>query len=99
MVIHRRDFLKVGAGSALMGLVRPSAAMAAANERQVRPELGWQPLTWSLIWRAEGARSPPRNVDTSQVERVIAETSAAQGCARAPVIKWLPDPFSAYAHL
>ncbi|QDW35843.1 hypothetical protein FFI89_001020 [Bradyrhizobium sp. KBS0727] len=66
---------------------------------QSRPDLGWHPLTWSLIWRAEAASSGPRNVDTSQIERIIAETSEAQGCARPPVIKWLPDPFSAYAHL
>jgi hypothetical protein len=47
----------------------------------------------------EAARSGARNVDTSQVERVIAETAAVQGSARSPVIKWLPDPFSAFAHL
>jgi hypothetical protein len=35
----------------------------------------------------------------SQVERVIAETSAAQGHTRPPVLKWLPDPFAAFAHL
>jgi hypothetical protein len=98
MAIDRRDFLKIGAGSAVMTLVGSSGITASAKE-QTRPELGWHPLTWSLIRRAEDASSAPQNVDTSQVERVISEMSAAQGCARSPVIKWLPDPFSAYAHL
>jgi len=99
MAVHRRDFLKIGAGSALMGLGRIPGITAWAKDAQTRPELGWHPLTWSLIRRAEDASSAARNVDTSQVEQVIAETCEAQGCASPPVIKWLPDPFSAFAHL
>lgn len=97
--IDRRDFLKIGAGSAVMTLVGSSGIAALAKDGQARPELGWHPLTWSLIRRAEDASSAPKNVDTSQVERVIAETWEAQGCARPPVLKWLPDPFSAFAQL
>lgn len=99
MAIDRRDFLKIGAGSAMMTLVGPSGVTASAKDEQTRPELGWHPLTWSLIRRAEDANSAPQNVDTSQVERVIAGTLAAQGCTRPPLMKWLPDPFSAFAHL
>ena len=99
MAIHRRDFLKIGAGSAVIGLFRTPGIAVSAKDEQTRTDLGWHPLTWSLIRRAEDASSGPRNVDTSQVERVITETSEAQGCARPPVIKWLPEPFSAYAHL
>ncbi len=82
-----------------MGLVGPPGIAVAAKVEQTRPDLVWHPLTFSLIRRAEDASPGPRNVDTSQVERVIAETSAAQGYARSPVIKWLPDPSSAHAHL
>lgn len=99
MAIDRRGFLKIGAGSAVMTLVGPSGVTASAKDEQTRPELGWHPLTWSLIRRAEDANSAPQNVDTSQVERVIAETLAAQGCTRPPLMKWLPDPFSAFVHL
>jgi hypothetical protein len=99
MAISRRRFLEGGAGLVGMGLVGPPGITVATQVEQSRLHLGWHPLTWSLIRRAEDASSGPRNVDTSQVERVIAETSAAQGSARSPVIKWLPDPFSAYVHL
>jgi uncharacterized protein (DUF1501 family) len=99
MAIQRRDFLKIGAGSAAMALAGSPGAAASAKEKQTRTKLGWHPLTWSLIRRAEVASSSPRNVDTSQVERVIAETSVARGSTKFPVIKWLPDPFSAFAHL
>ena len=100
MAVHRRDFLKIGAGSAVVGLVgAPGISVTANKVEQTRPELGWHPLTWSLIRRAEDASSGPRNVDTSQVERVIAEMSTTQGSAKPPVIKWLPDPFSAHVRL
>jgi hypothetical protein len=82
-----------------VGVVGAPGISVTAKVEQTRPELGWHPLTWSLIRRAEDASSGPRNVDTSQVERVIAEMSAAQGSAKPPVIKWLPDPFSAHVHL
>ena len=97
MAIDRRDFLKIGAGTAVMTLVGPSGITASAKDEQTRP--GWHPLTFSLIRRAEVVSSGPRNVDTSQIERVIAETSASQGSAETPVIKWFPDPFAAFAHL
>ncbi len=93
MAINRRELLKTGAGSAITAVVGPLGITMAAKVEQTRPDLGWHPLTFSLIRRAEVASSGPRNVDTSQVERIIAETSAAQGCARPPVIKWLPRPF------
>lgn len=98
MALQRREFLKIGAGSAVMALIGSSGSARSPEKGEIGPEPGWHPLTWSLIRRAEASFSP-RSIDTSQVERVIAETSAAQGSVKAPVIKWLPDPSSAYAHL
>jgi hypothetical protein len=96
MAIQRREFLKIGVGSAVAALAGSSGTQALA----IRTEsCAWHPLTWSLIRRAQAACSRPPNIDTPQIEQLIAETSAAQGSAKPPVIKWLPDPFSAYAHL
>jgi hypothetical protein len=95
MAIQRREFLKIGVGSAVAALAGSSGTPALA----IRTESGWQPLTWSLIRRAQAASSRAPNVDIVQVERLIAGVSAAQGSTKSPVIKWLPDPLSAYAHL
>jgi hypothetical protein len=57
------------------------------------------PLTRSLLHRAGRASLADERTDTTRVEHVIRDMAGAQGCARSPVIKWLPDPSFAFQHL
>jgi hypothetical protein len=45
----------------------------------------------------------PKTIDgrasAASIERLIRDVARAQGCSNPLVIKWLADPFEAYAHL
>jgi hypothetical protein len=92
MKIDRRNLLWATAGLAMTKLIghpRPAGS----------DEPPWYPLTRALLDRARRANSARGPVDTTGIERVIRDMFSARGYANPPVIKWLADPFEAYAHL
>jgi hypothetical protein len=99
MDIERRSLLKATVCLAVLGLVSPLEAGIPAEADPIPAMHTWHPLTRSLIRRAQEASSGGKSVNTSQVDQIIRETAVAQGCTKSPVIKWLPDPFSAFDHL
>jgi hypothetical protein len=99
MDIERRSLLKVSACLALSGLAGPLQVGIPAKADQVPVAQSWHPLTQSLVHRAQNARSSGKRANTSQVDRIIRETAAAQGCTKSPVIKWVADPSCAFDHL
>ena len=82
-----------------MGLAGSLEAGTPADADEIPVAPPWHPLTRSLLRRAGRASSADGRTDTTRVERVIHGMADAQGCARSPVIKWLPDPSCAFQHL
>jgi hypothetical protein len=99
MDIDRKSLLGTIFCLALSGLRKlfDLSTLPEADETPVVP--GWHPLTRSLLDRARKASSVHGRADPSLIERVIHDTAFAQGCDKSPVIKWLPDPFSAFRSL
>jgi hypothetical protein len=99
MDIDRRRLLGATACLALTGLARPLGASTPADADKIPVAPPWHPLTRSLLHRARRASSADRPPNTNRVERIIRETSDAQGWANPPAIMWLADPSCAFDHL
>jgi hypothetical protein len=99
MDIDRRKLLASSAGLALTGLVEPAVAHPRTDTTSRDEAPPWHPLTRSLLDRARRANRIDRRANTAIIERLIRDVARAQGCAKTPVIKWLADPFEAYAYL
>jgi hypothetical protein len=99
MDIDRRRLLSATAYLALTEFVGSLEAGTPADPDEVRVAPPWHPLTRSLLRRAGRASSADGRANTARVEHVIRDIADAQGCARSPVIKWLPDPSCAFQHL
>jgi hypothetical protein len=96
MKIDRRNLLWATAGLAMTKLVGPTfsqAGMAGSDE------FPWHPFTRSLLDRARHASLVDGRANTALIERLIHEEVVTQGCANPPIIKWLADPFDAFAYL
>ena len=66
---------------------------------EISSATSWHPFTQSLLDRARRANKIDGRANTASIERLIRDVVRAQGRAKPPVIKWLADPFEAYAHL
>src|SRR5882757_8184438 len=99
MDIDRRRLLGATACLALTGLAGPLGASTPADADEIPVAPPWHPLTRSLLHRARRGSSVCGPADTARVERIIRETSRAQGRANPPVIKWLTDPSCAFDYL
>ena len=99
MDIDRRRLLSATACLALTEFVGSLEAGTPADADEILDAPPWHPLTRSLLRRAARASSADGRTDTTRVEHVIRDMADAQGCARSPVIKWLPDPSCAFQHL
>jgi hypothetical protein len=96
MEIDRRGLLKATC-LVLTGLASPTGWSADLRSSPILSD--FHPLTRLLLHRAQLANTHTGPVDQSKIERVIREMSSAQGYANPPVIKWLADPFDAFAYL
>ena len=59
----------------------------------------WHPFTRSLLDRARQASLVDGRANRALIERLIHQETVTQGYANPPVIKWLADPFEAFAYL
>ena len=96
MQIDRRNLLLATAGLAMTKLVGPAPSQAGLAGPD---EFPWHPRTRSLLDRARQASLVDRRANTALIERLIHQEVATQGYANPPVIKWLADPFDAFAYL
>jgi hypothetical protein len=96
MKIDRRKLLWATAGLAMTKLVGPTSSQASLTGSD---EFPWHPFTRSLLDRARQASSVDGRANTALIERLIHQEVVAQGYAHPPVIKWLADPFDAFAHI
>jgi hypothetical protein len=97
--IDRRKLLAGSACLALTGLVEPAVAYCRVDTTACDEAPPWHPLTRSLLDRARRANTIDGRANAANTERLIRDVARAQGCANPLVIKWLADPFEAYAHL
>lgn len=96
MKIDRRNLLWATAGLAMTKLVGRTSSQASLAGSD---EFLWHPFTRLLLDRARQASSVDGRANTALIERLIHQEVVAQGYANPPVIKWLADPFDAFAHL
>ena len=96
MKIDRRNLLWVTAGLAMTKLVGPASSQASLAGSDAFP---WHPFTRSLLDRARQASLVDGRANTALIERLIHQETVTQGYANSPVIKWLADPFDAFAYL
>jgi len=97
MEIDRRSFLTSGLACAGLAVLPGKYSVVGFNSADdLAAIFGLHPFTVSLLERVAGARSA---VDRSEVERVIRQRAELVGESRPPVIKWLPDPQTAFNHL
>jgi hypothetical protein len=96
MKIDRRNLLWATAGLAMTTLVGPASCQASLASSNGFP---WHPFTRSLLDRARQASSVNGRAHTALIERLIHQEVVTQGYANPPVIKWLADPFDAFAYL
>jgi hypothetical protein len=96
MKINRRNLLWATAALAMTGLVGPTSSQASPTGSD---EFPWHPFTRSLLDRARQASSANWRADTARIERLIHQEFVTQRYANPPVIKWLADPFDAFAYL
>ena len=96
MSINRRKLLLAMAGLTMTRLVGPASSqanLAGSNE------FPWHPFTRSLLNRARQASLVDGRANTALIERLIHQEFVNQRKANPPVIKWLADPFDAFAYL
>ena len=96
MEIDRRNLLWATAGLAMTKVVGPASSQASLVGSD---EFRWHPFTRSLLDRARQASLVDGRANTALIERLIYQEVATQGYANPPVIKWLADPFDAFAYL
>jgi len=96
MKFDRRSFPLAAAGLAMTKLVGPASSQASLAGSD---EFLWHPFTRSLLDRARQASLVDGRANTALIERLIHQEVVTRGYANPPVIKWLADPFEAYAHL
>lgn len=96
MEIDRRNLLWATAGLAMTKLVGPASSQAGLAGAD---EFPWHPITRSLLDRARQACSVDCRANRSLIEHLIHQEADTQGYANPPVIKWLADPFEAFAYL
>lgn len=99
MDIHRRRLLKGTACLALAGLAGPAKTRRLTDLEGLPVPTSWHPLTSALLHRARRASIATGPVDKSGIERIIHDTVGALRWSDLPVIKWLADPFDAFAYL
>ena len=92
MDIDRRKLLAGSTCLALTGLVESAVAYCRSDTAERDEAPPWHLLTRSLLDCA-------RRANTASTERLIRDVARAQGYAKPPVIKWLADPFDAFAYL
>jgi hypothetical protein len=95
MRINRRNLLWATAGLAMTKLVGPASSQASLAGSD---EFLWHPFTRSLLYRARQASLVDGRANTVLIERLIHQEVRIQAC-KPPVIKWLADPFDAFAYL
>ena len=96
MEIDRRNLLWATAGLAMTRLVGPASSQAGLAGSD---EFPWHPITRSLLDRARQASLVDGRANAALIERLIHQETVTRGYANPPVIKWLDDPFEAFAHL
>ena len=84
------------AGLVMVKLVEPTFSPPRPAGLDEPP---WHPLTRSLLDRARRASLVNGRANRALIEHLIHQEADTQGYAEPPVIKWLADPFEAYAHL
>ena len=96
MDIDRRRLLKT---LALTGLASPVWTGWSTDSGSSPILSDFHPLTRLLLQRAQLASNHTGRVDQSRIERLIHQKVRIQPWIKPPVIKWLADPFEAFAYL
>ena len=96
MEIDRRNLLLATAGLAMVKLVEPTFSPPRHAGLDKPP---WHPLTRSLLDRARRASLVDGRANRPLIEGLIQQEVDTKRYANPPVIKWLDDPFDAFAYL
>jgi len=84
---------------ALAGLASPIWAGWSTDSGSSPLLFDFHPLTRLLLHRAQLASNCAGPADQSRIERLIQQEVVTHSYTNPPVIKWLADPFAAFAYL